>query len=73
MNLEPIGAKRVELVRHGYLLGEKRRAGGKPFLARNDFRREQSAGCHDHLSSDAGLSCAPGRAARLVVSQHPLS
>lgn len=42
--------------------------GGKPFLAQNDFRREQSAVAMIIFPLTAGLSCAPGRAARLVVS-----
>ena len=69
MNLEPIGAKRVELVRHSSLLGEKRRAG-----AASHSSRETTFGGNKVLVAMiifpliAGLSWAPGRAARLVVS-----
>ena len=49
-----LGAKRIELVGHGFLLGEERLAGGKPFLARHDVWRRQAVDCHDHFSSDRG-------------------
>lgn len=46
------GAKRIELVRYGFLLEEERPAGGKPLLSRYDFRWGKIAGCHDQLSFD---------------------
>ena len=52
--LAALGAKGIELMGDGFLLGEQRLAGGKPFLARGDFRQGLSGGCHDHFSFDCG-------------------
>ena len=61
-----LGAKRVELVRHRFLLGEKRRAGRQAIPRAKRLSAGTKCCCHDHLSSDCGTelrawACRPAR------------
>jgi hypothetical protein len=64
--LTACGAESIQLMGDGFLLGEQRLAGGKPFLAGGDFRQGLSGGWHDHFSFDCGTelvvwACGFGR------------